>query len=320
MNYFLAKEKWINGIERLLKSQWLVIFLVILLLAKIATLTLFTNFFDHFLFADITRRSLIFLLNQERQKQGLMPLKENERLNLAAHLKAQDMIEKNYFSHLSPEGIDPWYWLKKVGYNYQYAGENLAVGFIDSEEVYRAWYNSPTHRANLLNPNYQEVGTAILRGFGPNKTTVIVQFFGSPKPVIPSSLRESVKKSAFSEVVQEGVERKEEQLLPEDKQTNQFNEGRFGLILGEEATKASNAFYLKFLNYVFYSLPDLLQTISWFSFAVFLISFFVLVFINEFSIKRELLIRSFLLLALTILNLLCNNDLLVSLLPHQLQI
>src|SRR6185436_16880757 len=89
----------------------------------------------------------------------------------------------------------PWYWFKQAGYVYKYAGENLAVGFVDSKTVYDAWFNSPSHKANLLNKNYTQVGTAIVSGFDGN-SIVVVQEFGrplattvasNPKPETPAS-------------------------------------------------------------------------------------------------------------------------------------
>ncbi|GAH47620.1 unnamed protein product, partial [marine sediment metagenome] len=73
---------------------------------------------------------------------GLSALRENPQLSKAALLKAQDMLENDYFAHRSPEGITGWYWIKKAGYNYQRAGENLAIAFLDSEEVHKAWNDS----------------------------------------------------------------------------------------------------------------------------------------------------------------------------------
>ena len=95
-------------------------------------------------------------------------------------MKAQDMMAKGYFEHTSPQGISPWYWFDQSGYDYRYAGENLAIGFIDSGEVNNAWLASPAHKANILNGNYRETGTAVLSGnFQGGQTTVVVQLFGT---------------------------------------------------------------------------------------------------------------------------------------------
>jgi len=134
--------------------------------------------------ADLNAQKIIALTNDIRQQYGLSLLKENPLLDAAAKQKAEDMFQNNYFSHFSPTGVSPWYWISKSGYNYHYAGENLAMNFIDSEEVVRAWLNSPGHRENLLNKNYQDIGIAVLPADfskpGINQP-IVVQLFGSPQ-------------------------------------------------------------------------------------------------------------------------------------------
>jgi hypothetical protein len=136
------------------------------------------------LFADLNAQKIIALTNDIRQQYGLSLLKENPLLDAAAKQKAEDMFQNNYFSHFSPTGVSPWYWINKSGYNYHYAGENLAMNFIDSEEVVKAWLNSPGHRENLLNKNYQDIGIAVLPADfskpGINQP-IVVQLFGSPQ-------------------------------------------------------------------------------------------------------------------------------------------
>lgn len=135
------------------------------------------------LFADISTQQTLMLINKIREEYGLNPLQENPALEQAALEKAQDMIKNRYFDHFSPSGVSPWYWIKKNGYNYHYAGENLAMNFIDTEEVIRGWLNSPSHRDNLLNKNYQEIGVAVVNGDLTNEginQTIVVTMFGSP--------------------------------------------------------------------------------------------------------------------------------------------
>jgi len=121
------------------------------------------------------------LTNQNRQSQHLAVLTVNPALNEVAQLKANDMAEKGYFAHTSPEGKAPWYWFKQVGYKYEYAGENLAVDFTDSQDVDKAWMNSPTHRANILKNSYTEMGTGIATGtYEGNSTIFVAQVFGKP--------------------------------------------------------------------------------------------------------------------------------------------
>lgn len=132
--------------------------------------------------ASVLPSVLVSLTNENRDQKNLSPLSTNPMLQLAAQMKANDMATKGYFSHTSPDGLEPWYWLKQVGYSYSYAGENLAVDFVDSDDVTDAWMKSPTHRANMINQNYREVGIAVAPGkYKGRDTLFVVQFFGTPK-------------------------------------------------------------------------------------------------------------------------------------------
>ncbi|OGI27640.1 MAG: hypothetical protein A2359_02955 [Candidatus Moranbacteria bacterium RIFOXYB1_FULL_43_19] len=130
--------------------------------------------------SSITKNKVIELANADRREKGVEELKENEKLSQAAASKAEDMIVNNYFSHTSPEGLTPWRWIEKTGYEYSYAGENLAMDFTSAEKMNEAWLASPTHRANILNEKYKEIGVAAKDGFiNGHATTIIVQMFGS---------------------------------------------------------------------------------------------------------------------------------------------
>lgn len=144
----------------------------------------FTQYVDELNLGAVLPSVLSTLTNKERAEQNLLTLTESNLLNEAAKRKAEDMASKGYFAHTSPEGITPWYWLQAVGYSYAYAGENLAVNFVDSEDVTEAWMNSPTHRANIIHGAYTEVGTGIARGvYKGNDTIFVAQVYGRPKAV-----------------------------------------------------------------------------------------------------------------------------------------
>ncbi|MBI4363357.1 MAG: hypothetical protein HY545_00730 [Candidatus Doudnabacteria bacterium] len=130
------------------------------------------SFQKHALSAD----EIIDLVNQGRGKAGVAPLKLNPILNQAAEAKASDMMLKRYFAHISPEGTKPWYWFKRAGYNYVYAGENLALGYTDPVELVDSWMASPSHRANILSPFYSDLGLGVVAS---GNKTLIVEFFGS---------------------------------------------------------------------------------------------------------------------------------------------
>ena len=137
------------------------------------------------LFGIIVTNALVDEANQSRSANGLPGLQEDPLLDAAAQAKANDMVANNYFAHTSPAGLTPWYWFAQVGYNFDYAGENLAVNFSDSEDVTNAWMNSPEHRANILDANYTEIGMATAQGtYNGHPATYVVELFGTPAPPI----------------------------------------------------------------------------------------------------------------------------------------
>ncbi len=130
---------------------------------------------------DISIQKLNAIVNEKRIENGLSPLTYNEKLSLAAENKAQDMFNKNYWSHFSPEGKSPWNFILNTGYEYEYAGENLAKNFVFSQGVVDAWMDSPSHRANILRKDYSEVGYAVVNGvLNGEETTLVVQLFAKP--------------------------------------------------------------------------------------------------------------------------------------------
>lgn len=134
--------------------------------------------------SSISQQEIIRLTNIEREKNGLGAVSEDPRLNAAALAKAQNMFEENYWAHFSPSGKDPWGFINGAGYKFTYAGENLAKSFYQSNEVVNAWMASRTHRENILNKNYKNIGIAVLEGtLNGEKTTLIVQEFGTPVDV-----------------------------------------------------------------------------------------------------------------------------------------
>jgi hypothetical protein len=130
---------------------------------------------------DVTTQKLYELTNEERAKNDLAPLEYNEDLSDAARKKASDMFEKNYWAHYGPEGETPWDFILGSGYQYEYAGENLAKNFLFSNDVVKAWMASPTHKENVMRKEYKHVGFAVVNGIlNGEETTLIVQMFGAP--------------------------------------------------------------------------------------------------------------------------------------------
>lgn len=125
---------------------------------------------------------VIDLTNIERQKVGLNPLRESSALSYAAYLRAKEILQFQDFSHeATSSGQDYLYVSKVVGYNFQVLGENLGIRHKDPNELIKAWLSSPGHKENLLKPDYDEIGVAVLNGefYGEN-SNVIVQMFGKP--------------------------------------------------------------------------------------------------------------------------------------------
>ena len=131
--------------------------------------------------AQVTTAGLLAATNSARVEQGEKPLANNAQLAEAAKLKVRNMFDKQYWAHTAPDGTAPWHWFGKVGYAYADAGENLAKNFTTSDSTVSAWLASPTHRANVLKPEYQDVGFAVMSGMlGDKPTTLIVALYGTP--------------------------------------------------------------------------------------------------------------------------------------------
>lgn len=150
-----------------------------------------------FLKAESTQ--IVALTNGLRQSLGLQTLENNEVLQAAAFAKAEDMVVNQYFAHVSPEKKGLRHWLSSKGYNYQVAGENLAIGYSAPTEVLEAWKNSPTHYANLIDPDYNEIGVAMIAGnYEGFDTKLVAQMFGfqkvtpTPEPIVVTEPTKSV--------------------------------------------------------------------------------------------------------------------------------
>ncbi|MEK7662077.1 MAG: CAP domain-containing protein [Patescibacteria group bacterium] len=146
---------------------------------------------------------LTALTNEVRAENYAPALAENSLLSAAAKKKAEDMAARGYFSHTDPDGKLPWYWLNSVGYKYSYAGENLAVNFLDSEDVSRAWMESLSHRANIVKKEFTEIGIGVATGtFNGRESVFVVEFFGTPRMEAavptPETLAVKVKSAAIT--------------------------------------------------------------------------------------------------------------------------
>ena len=132
--------------------------------------------------SDVSASGLLLETNHERNMLGVEQLYQNTSLAAAAQAKADDMVTQDYWSHYSPDGQAPWVFIDQVGYAYLKAGENLAYGFPSSKAVVKGWMDSPSHRANLLDSQYREVGFGIANGsdYQGNENTVVVAMYADP--------------------------------------------------------------------------------------------------------------------------------------------
>ncbi len=138
--------------------------------------------------------SIIEQTNAARVAAKLSVLTHNSKLDQAAQDKLASMEKEGYFAHISPDGRQPWDFIRAGGYTFRAAGENLAKGFTDSTSVVTAWMQSPSHHANIVSPLYTDIGVAqkrvILDGF---PTTLVVQMFASPSPTAPVAVPAPIK-------------------------------------------------------------------------------------------------------------------------------
>ena len=166
---------------------------VIVEIASVVALVLFSIFIvvanTKTAFAsEISEDNVFRLINKEREYRGIPSLRENDELNQAAMKKSADMITRNYFEHYA-FGLNPWDFIVDAGYDYLYAGENLAMDFDTSEGMVRSWMQSTTHRINILNPDFNETGIGVVKGeFTENDnihtTYMVTNMFAREKPAI----------------------------------------------------------------------------------------------------------------------------------------
>ena len=136
--------------------------------------------FDPALAAGPAIQRVYDLVNRERNKAGLAPLKLDERLCSTARWHAVDMAVGNYFEHRDRQGRTVGERLSSYGYHYRYCGQNIAAGQQTPEEVVQAWMKSPGHRENILRREFREVGIAFVQNPNSRYGRYWVQDFGTP--------------------------------------------------------------------------------------------------------------------------------------------
>lgn len=145
---------------------------------------------------EISSSGLLENTNKTRQSSELGQLKNEPKLSAAAQKKADDIASKNYWSHITPEGKQPWDFIEQTGYSYSYASENLAYGFATSDKTVKGWLSSPEHAEAMLDSKVTDVGFGIadspdFQGNGPQ--TIVVAMYAQPAVSAPASLGSSTK-------------------------------------------------------------------------------------------------------------------------------
>jgi len=219
VHHFFVPRHTNNFNAKLLHHDFLTIYLIVAILfgAGIKHMQQTGNILGYA--TDVTVQKLYELTNAERSRNNINNLNYSEELAEAARRKAEDMFAQDYWSHYGPEGETPWQFILASGYQYEYAGENLAKNFMFSDGVVKAWIESTTHRDNLLRKEYTDVGFAVVNGvLNGEETTLVVQMFGKPlyandavaaetpktETVVaqkPNIIEESVAKPIISEVL-----------------------------------------------------------------------------------------------------------------------
>ncbi len=171
-----------NGYKpKILHPDTLIIVSVCLVIIKVAVLGCGFFIYSNIGYMESSAESkVVQLVNKERSANNLEPLTMDEHLNVYAKNKAEDMLDRNYFSHVTPDGLMPWDLINRDKYPYLYVGENLARDFTSVTIAHEALMNSLSHKKNILNKKYTDIGAAVLSGvINGEKTTVLVQFFGT---------------------------------------------------------------------------------------------------------------------------------------------
>ena len=134
--------------------------------------------------SEMSSQQLLNATNAQRSSNDKKALTINPKLTSAAQAKAKDMATRNYWSHTTPDGKAPWSFVESSGYSYQKAGENLAYGFATSNDTVTGWMNSQTHRDNLLDASFSEVGFGFVDAESYNNSgreTIVVAMYGAPQ-------------------------------------------------------------------------------------------------------------------------------------------
>jgi len=170
-----------NHKPKILRAKSLLGIALLLLVLKFTLVSyLFVSFPQGARLSEVVITKVLELINSDRLKDNLGQLTLNPILSASALKKAEDMIAKDYFAHHTPEGLKPWDFINRDLYPYTLVGENLAINFTTADSVHNALMNSESHKKNILNSNYNEIGIAMVNGMLNNQNTnVLVELFAT---------------------------------------------------------------------------------------------------------------------------------------------
>jgi len=192
----------------------------------------------------LSNEEIIKFTNYYREENDIAELNTNQLLMEAAENKLNDMFQKQYFAHISPEGDDAGIILKEIGYDYLVVGENLARGYFkDSKDLVDGWMKSPDHRENILNPKFREIGVAQREGkFQGKEQYLAVQIFASPLSLCPLPDESSLSQIQEKEEELEELTKKAEILRKEiEKESQEEFESEAEFQVVQDKIKTYNA-------------------------------------------------------------------------------
>ncbi len=167
-------------------TVYIIIFISLILMGIVIYTRIFLT--GTVLGVNISSSVLIDMTNASRSEKGELPLTRSVQLSMAASNKASDMIAQKYFAHISPTGEKAWNFIYYTGYNFKFAGENLAINFVNERDLHQAWLNSKTHRENIIDSRFSEIGIAAIEGsYKGDRSVYVVQMLATPAKVTNST-------------------------------------------------------------------------------------------------------------------------------------
>lgn len=215
-DYFIPNDQNDHK-PKILRSKSLLIIAIVLILIKSAvTGYLFFIYPNTAKMTEVMISQVLELTNSSRLENGIPALKLSSALSASAKAKAEDMVLNNYFAHYSPDGKKPWDWISRAEYPYLFVGENLAMNFSSAASAHIALMQSPSHKENILNSRFSDVGLAVISGeIDGKKTNLLVELFATQKEVeIAAVAKETETEPEVSENIP--VPEKEIEITKED--------------------------------------------------------------------------------------------------------